>query len=194
MAHKKAAGSAKNLRDSQPKYRGIKLFGGQKAVAWNIIVRQKGSKYECGANTYLASDFTIHAAKNGIVMFKQKNFKRFDGRTYLKTVVYVSTEEPKIEKKIPAKKEAVKTEKKVEEKVEKAEIKAEESKTTKTKTPATKATTKKATAPKKTTEKKVVEKKTATKKTTTKKVAEKKTTEKKPVAKKTTTKKVEKAE
>ena len=105
MAHKKAAGAAKNLRDSQPKYRGIKLFGGQKAVAWNIIVRQNGSKYECGANTYLASDFSIHAATDGIVMFKQKNFKRFDGRTYLKTVVYVAPEaEVKAEKKAPAKK------------------------------------------------------------------------------------------
>lgn len=107
MAHKKAAGAAKNLRDSQPKYRGIKLFGGQKAVAWNIIVRQNGSKYECGANTYLASDFSIHAATDGIVMFKQKNFKRFDGRTYLKTVVYVAPEaEVKAEKKAPAKKAA----------------------------------------------------------------------------------------
>ena len=107
MAHKKAAGAAKNLRDSQPKYRGIKLFGGQKAVAWNIIVRQNGSKYECGANTYLASDFSIHAATDGIVMFKQKNFKRFDGRTYLKTVVYVALEaEVKAEKKAPAKKAA----------------------------------------------------------------------------------------
>ena len=108
MAHKKAAGAAKNLRDSQPKYRGIKLFWWQKAVAGNIIVRQDGSKYECGANTYLASDFTIHAAVDGIVMFKQKNFKRFDGRTYLKTVVYVSTEEEAkvTSKKAPAKKEA----------------------------------------------------------------------------------------
>ena len=105
MAHKKAAGAAKNLRDSQPKYRGIKLFGGQKAVAWNIIVRQNGSKYECGANTYLASDFSIHAATDGIVMFKPKRFKRFDGRTYLKTVVYVAPEaEVKAEKKAPAKK------------------------------------------------------------------------------------------
>ena len=107
MAHKKAAGAAKNLRDSQPKYRGIKLFGGQKAVAWNIIVRQNGSKYECGANTYLASDFSIHAATDGIVMFKQKNFKRFDWRTYLKTVVYVATEaDVKAEKKAPTKKAA----------------------------------------------------------------------------------------
>ena len=105
MAHKKAAGAAKNLRDSQPKYRGIKIFGWQRAIAWNIIVRQKGSKYECGENTYLASDFSIHAEKDGLVMFKQKKFKRFDGRTYLKTVVYVAPEaEVKAEKKAPAKK------------------------------------------------------------------------------------------
>ena len=157
MAHKKAAGAAKNLRDSQPKYRGIKLFGGQKAVAWNIIVRQNGSKYECGANTYLASDFSIHAATDGIVMFKQKNFKRFDGRTYLKTVVYVAPEaEVKAEKKAPAKKVAPKAETKKEEKVESKEeaLKAEK-----------KAPAKKAATPKKAT----AEKKPAAKKTTAKK-------------------------
>jgi len=156
MAHKKAAGAAKNLRDSQPKYRGIKLFGGQKAVAWNIIVRQNGSKYECGANTYLASDFSIHAATDGIVMFKQKNFKRFDGRTYLKTVVYVAPEaEVKAEKKAPTKKAAPKAEAKKEEKVE---AKEEAPKAEK------KAPTKKAAAPKKAT----AEKKPAAKKTTAK--------------------------
>ncbi len=164
MAHKKAAGAAKNLRDSQPKYRGIKLFGGQRAVAWNIIVRQNGSKYECGANTYLASDFSIHAATDGIVMFKQKNFKRFDGRTYLKTVVYVSTEEPKTEKKAPAKKEDPKTEAKKEEKVE---AKEETPKAEK------KAPAKKAAAPKKeTTAKKTTATKPAAKKAPAKKKAE----------------------
>ena len=165
MAHKKAAGAAKNLRDSQPKYRGIKLFGGQKAVAWNIIVRQNGSKYECGANTYLASDFSIHAATDGIVMFKQKNFKRFDGRTYLKTVVYVAPEaEVKAEKKSPAKKAAPKAEAKKEEKVEakeeKKEVKAE--KKEEKKAPAKKATT---------AAKKPAATKTATKKAPAKKAA-----------------------
>ena len=178
MAHKKAAGAAKNLRDSQPKYRGIKLFGGQKAVAWNIIVRQNGSKYECGANTYLASDFSIHAATDGIVMFKQKNFKRFDGRTYLKTVVYVAPEaEVKAEKKAPAKKaEAPKVEAKKEEKVEakeeKKEVKAEKKAATEKKAPA-----KKAAAPKKATAaKKPAAKKTTATKTTTKKAPAKKAT------------------
>ena len=129
MAHKKAAGSAKNLRDSQPKYRGVKIFGGQKALPWNIIIRQKGSKYECGKNTYLAADFTIHASSEGIVHFRKKNFKRFDGRTYLKTVVEVLTVETvsvekvkKVEKKAEPKKEVIeKPTEVVEEKVEVAE-------------------------------------------------------------------------
>ena len=160
MAHKKAAGAAKNLRDSQPKYRGIKLFGGQRAVAWNIIVRQNGSKYECGANTYLASDFSIHAATDGIVMFKQKNFKRFDGRTYLKTVVYVSQEAPKAEKKAPAKKTvAPKAE------VKKEEVEAKEEKKEEKKAPAKKAATpKKAATTKKTTTAKASAKKAPAKK------------------------------
>ncbi len=164
MAHKKAAGAAKNLRDSQPKYRGIKLFGGQRAVAWNIIVRQNGSKYECGANTYLASDFSIHAATDGIVMFKQKNFRRFDWRTYLKTVVYIAPEtEVKVEKKAPAKKVATKAEPKKEEKVEvKEETKAPKAEK---KVPA-----KKADAPKKTT---TTKKTTATKATAKKAPAKK---------------------
>lgn len=89
MAHKKAAGSAKNLRDSNPKYRGVKLFGGQIALAGNIVIRQKGDKYECGEGTYKGRDFSIHAAQDGVVSFRKKNFKRFDGRTYLKTMVEV---------------------------------------------------------------------------------------------------------
>ena len=103
MAHKKAAGSVKNLKDSQPKYRGVKVFGGQPVVAGNIIIRQKWSKYECGKNTYEAADFTILAKTDGIVAFKKKNFKKFNGRTYLKTVVEVVPAEESA-KKAPAKK------------------------------------------------------------------------------------------
>lgn len=93
MAHKKAGGAAKNLRDSKPKYRGVKIFGGQKTLAGNIIIRQKGSKYECGENTYEGADFSIHAECDGIVAFKTKKFTRFDGRKYIKTVVEVQTAE-----------------------------------------------------------------------------------------------------
>ena len=89
MAHKKAAGSVKNLKDSQPKYRGVKVFGGQPVLAGNIIIRQKGSKYERGKNTYETADFSVHAAVDGVVAFRKKNFKKFNGRTYLKTVVDV---------------------------------------------------------------------------------------------------------
>ena len=117
MAHKKAAGSAKNLRDSNAKYRGVKLFGWQKVVSGNIIVRQKWSKYESGKNTYIGRDFSIHAKIDGIVVFSKKKIKRFDGRKYLKTVVDVENkvETPKVvvkvkkvsEKKVVAKKELV---------------------------------------------------------------------------------------
>ncbi len=91
MAHKKAAGSAKNLRDSNPKYRWVKLFGGQTAKAGNIIVRQKGTKYVAGENAYMGNDFTIHAKIDGVVKFTRKNVKRFDGRKYEKTFVNVVT-------------------------------------------------------------------------------------------------------
>ncbi|MFA7298416.1 MAG: 50S ribosomal protein L27 [Candidatus Absconditabacterales bacterium] len=90
MAHKKAGGSAKNLRDSNPKYRGVKVFGGQTAVAGNIVIRQKGSKYECGKNTYLGTDFSVHAKIDGKVVFSKKKKIRFDGRKYLKTVVDIA--------------------------------------------------------------------------------------------------------
>lgn len=93
MAHKKAAGSAKNLRNSNPKYRWVKLFGGQTAKAGNIIVRQKGSVYVPGENTYMWKDFTIHAQTDGIVKFSEKNIQRFDNRRYKRTVVNVVSAE-----------------------------------------------------------------------------------------------------
>lgn len=76
MAHKKAAGSVKNLKDSQPKYRGVKVFGGQPVLAGNIIIRQKGSKYECGKNTYESADFSVHAAVDGVVACTEKRTSR----------------------------------------------------------------------------------------------------------------------
>lgn len=87
MAHKKAGWSAKNLRDSQPKYRWVKVFWWQTATAGNIIIRQKWSKYECGKNTYVGSDFSVHAKVDGTVTFSKKKIVRFDGRKYLKTIV-----------------------------------------------------------------------------------------------------------
>ncbi|MCS6983134.1 MAG: bL27 family ribosomal protein [Candidatus Absconditabacterales bacterium] len=89
MAFKRAQGSTKNGRDSRAKYRGIKLFGSQFALSGNIIVRQVGSKYEAGRNTYMGKDFSIHASQSGIVHFTRKKKLGFDGRKYIKTYVHV---------------------------------------------------------------------------------------------------------
>jgi len=76
MAHKKGVGSTDNGRDSNAKYLGVKLFGGQFAKAGNIIVRQRGTKYHSGENTYLGKDFTLHAKVDGIVTFKKRKHNR----------------------------------------------------------------------------------------------------------------------
>lgn len=92
MAHKKAAGTAKNGRDSASKRLGVKLFGGQVCLSGNIIVRQKGSKYLAGNNTSLGKDFTIYATEAGKIKFTEKRIKKYDGRTFRKTVVNVTTD------------------------------------------------------------------------------------------------------
>ncbi len=71
MAHKKAGGSSDNGRDSNPKMRGVKLYGGQKAIPGNIIVRQKGTKFYPGTGVKMGRDFTIFAVEEGVVQFKQ---------------------------------------------------------------------------------------------------------------------------
>lgn len=180
MAHKKAAWSAKNLRDSNPKYRGVKLFGGQTATAWAVIIRQTGDKFQVGRNVYKGRDFTLHAAIDGVVSFSKKNVMRFDGRRYLKTIVNVVTPEEFAAAHAQTKKTATKKE---------TPAKAEKKATTTKKPVAKKATTAKKPAAKKTTTK-ATTKTTATKKTTTTKktTAKKATTAKKPTAKKTTEK------
>jgi len=69
MAHKKGKGSTTNGRDSNPKYLGVKKFGGQQVVAGNIIVRQRGTKIKPGSNVGLGRDFTIYSLINGVVKF-----------------------------------------------------------------------------------------------------------------------------
>ena len=71
MAHKKGVGSTDNGRDSNPKYLGVKLFGGQYAKAGNIIVRQRGTKFHPGTNVGMGKDFTLHALVDGAVAFKK---------------------------------------------------------------------------------------------------------------------------
>ena len=76
MAHKKGVGSSKNGRDSNPKFRGIKKFGGEKVIAGNIIVRQVGTKWHPGRNVGLGRDYTIYALIDGVVKFEHKSKTR----------------------------------------------------------------------------------------------------------------------
>ena len=71
MAHKKGEGSVKNGRDSQSKRLGVKIFGGQPAIAGNIIVRQRGTVYHPGKNVGVGKDFTIFALTDGLVEFRK---------------------------------------------------------------------------------------------------------------------------
>ncbi len=71
MAHKKGEGSVKNGRDSHAKRLGVKIFGGQAAIAGNIIIRQRGTQYHPGKNVGLGRDFTIFAMTDGLVEFKK---------------------------------------------------------------------------------------------------------------------------
>lgn len=78
MAHKKGEGSVKNGRDSQSKRLGVKIFGGQSAIAGNIIIRQRGTVYHPGKNVGLGKDFTLFALVDGVVEFqKRKNSRTF---------------------------------------------------------------------------------------------------------------------
>ena len=79
MAHKKGVGSSKNGRESESKRLGVKIFGGQAAIAGNIIVRQRGTKHNPGDNVYLGKDHSLHAKIDGIVRFD----KKANGKSYV---------------------------------------------------------------------------------------------------------------
>lgn len=89
MAHRKAGGSAKNLKDSNPKYLGTKLYSGEKAKAGSIIVRQRGTKILPGTNVGLGKDHTLFALKSGKVEFGTKRKVNFDRSASVKKVVHV---------------------------------------------------------------------------------------------------------
>jgi len=82
MAHKKAGGSSRNGRDSNPKMLGVKLFGGEKIAGGNVIVRQRGTKFYPGENVGMGKDHTLYALCDGAVSFKT-GFKR---RTYVSVI------------------------------------------------------------------------------------------------------------
>lgn len=90
MAHTKSGGAAKNLRDSQPKYLGIKLSEGQRAKPGSILVRQRGTKILAGTNVEIGKDHTLYSLKNGTVKFSEKRKTRFDGQTKRYKVVNVN--------------------------------------------------------------------------------------------------------
>lgn len=85
MAHKKGEGSVKNGRDSQSKRLGVKIYGGQPAIAGNIILRQRGTTYHPGKNVGVGVDFTLYALTDGLVEFKK-------GRNDRTTVSVVAVE------------------------------------------------------------------------------------------------------
>ena len=79
MAHKKGVGSSENGRESASKRLGVKLFGGQAAIAGNIIVRQRGTQHYPGKNVGMGRDHTLYALCDGVVEFKKKK----EGRSYV---------------------------------------------------------------------------------------------------------------
>jgi large subunit ribosomal protein L27 len=89
MSHVKAGGSAKNVHDSPGQRLGVKVWGGQKVKAGDIIVRQVGMTKRAGAGTFLSRNFTIHAAKDGIVSFNKRKVRSFSGRSIPRTEVTV---------------------------------------------------------------------------------------------------------
>ncbi len=88
MAHKKGVGSSKNGRESESKRLGVKIFGGQAAIAGNIIVRQRGTKHHPGNNVGIGKDHTLYALEDGIVEFRKKK----DNRSYVSVVPFETAE------------------------------------------------------------------------------------------------------
>lgn len=89
MSHVKAGGTAKNIHDSPGQRLGVKLFGGQKVKVGQVIVRQVGATKRAGVGTKMSRNYTIHAAKDGIVQYKTRNVRLFTGKTAPRTEVTV---------------------------------------------------------------------------------------------------------
>lgn len=89
MSHVKAGGTAKNVHDSPGQRLGVKLFGGEKVKIGQVIVRQVGMSKRGGKGTKVSRNYTIHAAKDGIVNFQQRKVRLFSGRSVMRTEVTV---------------------------------------------------------------------------------------------------------
>jgi len=81
MAHKKGQGSSRNGRDSNPQFRGVKRYGGQRVTAGTIIVRQCGTRFKQGTNVGIGSDYTLFALVDGTVRFQKGRRVHVDGMT-----------------------------------------------------------------------------------------------------------------
>jgi len=141
MAHRKAGGTAKNLRDSQPKYLGVKVPDGGAVKAGGIIVRQRGTKIEAGLNVRTGKDHTLFADVSGVVKFREKRKTRYNGQVIKKKVVDVLSEEKP--KKTSKKKEKKQAKKSAQKEAKKEVVKKETNKETKTKKTEKTKTTKK---------------------------------------------------
>ncbi len=82
MAHKKGVGSSRNGRDSNPQYLGVKRYGGQRVLAGNILVRQRGTRFHPGRNVRRASDDTLFALIDGVVKFEHQSKHRLQISVY----------------------------------------------------------------------------------------------------------------
>lgn len=91
MAHRKAGGSAKNLKDSNPQYLGTKLYAGEITKPGSIIIRQRGTKILPGINVGMGKDHTLFALKDGTVKFGTKRKQNFNRSSSVKKVVHVIT-------------------------------------------------------------------------------------------------------
>lgn len=89
MSHVKAGGTAKNVHDSPGQRLGVKRFGGQKVKTGEVLVRQTGSTKIAGPGTFISKNYTIHAAKDGVVSFAKVKKGRFTGKTVSRTQVVV---------------------------------------------------------------------------------------------------------
>ncbi len=89
MSHVKAGGSSKNLKDPQGHRLGVKRFGGETVKTGDVIVRQVGMTKRAGTGTFLSRNFTIHAAKDGVVSYTKRNVKSFTGKNHPRVEVSV---------------------------------------------------------------------------------------------------------
>ena len=89
MSHVKAGGAAKNVHDSPGQRLGVKLFGGEKVKTGQVIVRQVGQTKRAGKGTFLSRNFTIHAAKDGVVAFNSRKVRLHSGKSVPRTEVTV---------------------------------------------------------------------------------------------------------